>query len=134
MVILDELCSGTNPAEGTEIFALVVRLLGRLDSSAFISTHFLDFARDLRDHLPEARLEFLQVETDDRLISTYQFGRGVAETSLAAATAERLGVNFEKLSALIDQRRAQETETEPASARNTGNVQSERTVAELETI
>ncbi|MCP3956658.1 MAG: DNA mismatch repair protein [bacterium] len=105
LVILDELCSGTNPAEGTEIFSLVVRLLGRLETSGFISTHFLDHARELRDHPPEADLEFLQVETDDKLASTYQFRPGVAETSLAAATAERLGVSFDKLSALIDERR-----------------------------
>ena len=105
MVILDELCSGTNPAEGTEIFSMVVRLLERLEASAFISTHFLDFAAELRDDTSLSSLEFLQVETDDQLASTYQFGPGVAETSLAAATAERLGVNFTELSALIDRRR-----------------------------
>ncbi len=105
MVILDELCSGTNPAEGTEIFQMVVRLLEKLEASAFISTHFLDFAAELRDDETLPSLEFLQVETDDDLASTYQFRPGVAETSLAAATAERLGVNFEQLSGLIDRRR-----------------------------
>ncbi|MEM6793800.1 MAG: hypothetical protein AAF725_07440, partial [Acidobacteriota bacterium] len=43
MVILDELCSGTNPSEGIEIFSVVLRLLDRFDTSAYISTHFLDF-------------------------------------------------------------------------------------------
>ncbi len=105
MVILDELCSGTNPAEGTDIFSMVVRLLDRLQTISFISTHFLDFARELRDEQPVKSLEFLQVETDDDLSSTYQFRPGVAETSLAAATADRLGVSFEQLSELIDQRR-----------------------------
>ncbi len=105
LVILDELCSGTNPAEGTEIFSMVVKLLGRLETVAFISTHFLDFAGELEREPPVPVLEFLQVETDDSLASTYQFRPGVAETSLATATAERLGVSFEKLSALIDQRK-----------------------------
>ncbi|MEM7353294.1 MAG: DNA mismatch repair protein [Acidobacteriota bacterium] len=106
MVILDELCSGTNPAEGTEIFSMVVRLLDKLRAVTFISTHFLDFARELRDEHPSDALEFLQVETDDQLASTYQFRGGVAETSLASATADRLGVSFEALSELIDRRRA----------------------------
>ena len=105
MVILDELCSGTNPAEGTEIIALVLRLLDRLDTVAFISTHFLDFARGLAAEPPVESLEFLQVESRPDLTSTYQFVPGVAETSLAAATAERLGVTFEELSELIDRRR-----------------------------
>lgn len=105
MVILDELCSGTNPAEGTEIIALVLRLLDRLDTVAFISTHFLDFARGLAAEPPVGSLEFLQVESRPDLTSTYQFVPGVAATSLAAATAERLGVTFEELSELIDRRR-----------------------------
>jgi DNA mismatch repair protein MutS2 len=106
LVILDELCSGTNPAEGTEIITMVLRLLERLDTVAFISTHYLDFARRLHDDPPVSVLEFLQVESRDDLTSTYQFVPGVAETSLAAATAERLGVTFEQLAALIDDRRA----------------------------
>ncbi len=105
LVILDELCSGTNPAEGTEIIDMVVRLLDRLDTVAFISTHYLDFARQLHDEPPVPVLEFLQVESRDDLTSTYQFIPGVAETSLAAATAERLGVTFDELAALIDNRR-----------------------------
>ncbi len=108
LVILDELCSGTNPAEGTEIFSTVVKLLGRVEAVSFISTHFLDFAQQLEREPPVPNLEFLQVETDDDLASTYQFCPGVAQTSLATATAERLGVNFEQLAALIDQRKTEE--------------------------
>ncbi len=114
LVILDELCSGTNPAEGTEIFRMVVKLLGRLETVSFISTHFLGFAHELESEPPVPELEFLQVETDDQLTSTYQFRPGVAETSLATATAERLGVNFEELSALIDQRKGEEAGEEVA--------------------
>ena len=105
MVILDELCSGTNPSEGTEIFRMVVELLDRLDTVAFISTHFLDFAKGLRDQPPVGSLRFLRVESADDLSSTYQFVRGVAETSLAAATADRLGANFDQLAELIEDRR-----------------------------
>ncbi|MEL7060435.1 MAG: DNA mismatch repair protein [Acidobacteriota bacterium] len=106
MVVLDELCSGTNPSEGAEIFRLVLELLERLGSVAFISTHFLELAQSLERERPLESLEFLRVEIDEGLRSTYQFVSGVARTSLAAETARRLGVTFEQLSALIDRRRA----------------------------
>jgi len=115
MVILDELCSGTNPAEGTDIFSMVVKLLDRLEAVTFISTHFLDFTLALRDESPLESLEFLQVETDEELASTYQFRSGVAETSLAAATADRLGVSFDALAELIDQRKQAEAESVEAT-------------------
>lgn len=104
LVILDELCSGTNPSEAVEIFSMVLRLLSELSPLAFISTHFLDFAQQLRDAPPVPHLEFLQVEMDDTKHSTYQFIPGVATTSMAAGTARRLGVSFEELSALIESR------------------------------
>jgi DNA mismatch repair protein MutS2 len=107
MVILDELCSGTNPSEGIEMFSLVLRLLDRLGSVTFISTHFLDYAQSLEKEAPVPGLEFLNVEIDPEQRSTYQFIEGVATTSLAAVTGERLGVTFEQLSELIDRQLAE---------------------------
>ena len=104
LVILDELCSGTNPSEGIEVFSLVLRLLERLGPLAFISTHFLDFARELESEPIVSGLEFLQVEVGEDQTSTYQFASGVAETSLAAVMAERLGVTYEELGAVLDRR------------------------------
>lgn len=105
LVILDELCSGTNPKEGIEIFDLVLRLLERLDTLAVISTHFLDYAEHLHDDRPVRGMSFLQVEVAPDLSSTYQFVPGVAQTSLAAETAQRLGVTFDELAELIDRRK-----------------------------
>lgn len=103
MVLLDELCSGTNPSEGETIFELVVSLLSEVRPLAFISTHFLQFAARLqRDHF-HATLEFLQTELDEHLEPTYRFMPGVASTSLAQKTAERLGVTREALQKLIVQ-------------------------------
>ena len=102
MVLLDELCSGTNPSEGEEIFELVVTMLGRLRPQAFITTHFLTFAARLARERKIAGLSFLQVELGPQRRPTYQFTEGVAETSLAGHTAERLGVTGEQLLALID--------------------------------
>jgi len=107
LVILDELCSGTNPSEGEEIFELVVSLLAELEPQAFITTHFLQFASRLEKERPVSRLEFLQVELDAQENPTYGFVPGVATTSLAERTAERLGVTREALRELVDRAKRQ---------------------------
>lgn len=102
MVILDELCSGTNPSEGEEIFELVVEVLGRLEPQAFITTHFLAFAARLEREKAIPDLRFLQVELGAEQRPTYQFVPGVATTSLAGHAAARLGVTRDELLALVD--------------------------------
>lgn len=106
LVILDEFCSGTNPSEGEEIFFLVLTLLPELSPEVFISTHFLEFTRRLAaDTDNELHLDFLQVELDEHQRPCYTIGPGVAETSLAAQTAARLGVTREELMAVIRRHR-----------------------------
>lgn len=102
MVILDELCSGTNPSEGEDIFELVVGMLTRLRPQAFITTHFLAFAARLEREQKIQDLRFLQVELGPDHEPTYQFVPGVAHTSLARHAAARLGVTGEQLSSLIE--------------------------------
>jgi DNA mismatch repair protein MutS2 len=105
LVVLDELCSGTNPSEGEEIAALVLSLLPELGVRAFITTHLLQFAVRLGREAASSRLEFLQVELDDREQPTYRFVPGVARTSLAHKTAARLGVTREELVLRIAKKR-----------------------------
>ncbi len=115
-VVVDELCSGTNPAEGEEIFRMVLELLSELHPQAFISTHFLQFAARLASE-PGAQRSFLQVELGARNLPSYQFVPGVASASLALETAARLGVTREELTALVDrQRRAQLAQSAPPAA------------------
>jgi DNA mismatch repair protein MutS2 len=102
MVLLDELCSGTNPSEGEEIFELVVKMLAKLEPQAFITTHFLTFAARLERERAIPGLRFLQVELGEDRRATYQFARGVAHTSLAGHAAERLGITADQLTALIE--------------------------------
>jgi DNA mismatch repair protein MutS2 len=102
MVILDELCSGTNPSEGEEIFELVVRMLTKLEPQVFITTHFLAFAAKLERDAQIPELRFLQVELGPNQEPTYQFVPGVALTSLAGHAAARLGVTAEQLMSLIE--------------------------------
>lgn len=103
LVLLDELCSGTNPSEGEQIFELVVTMLNQLQPQAFITTHFLAFASRLQAARSISNLSFLQVELSEQRSPTYQFVPGVASSSLAAHTAERLGVTGEQLASLIQQ-------------------------------
>lgn len=102
MVVLDELCSGTNPSEGEEIFELVLRMLTRLRPRAIITTHFLAFAARLEQERKIDDLRFLQVVLGPDHEATYQFGPGVAHTSLAGHAAARLGVTGEQLMKLIE--------------------------------
>lgn len=102
MVLLDELCSGTNPSEGEEIFELVVEMLSKLAPQAFITTHFLSFAARLERERKIPDLSFVQVELGADRRATYQFVPGVATTSLAGHAAERLGVTGEQLLSLIE--------------------------------
>jgi DNA mismatch repair protein MutS2 len=106
LAILDELCSGTNPTEGEEIFQLLIELLGELSPVAFISTHFLGLAARLERERP-VELNFLEVELGPSGKATYRFAPGVAKTSLARGVAERLGVTRESLRTLLDSRRAE---------------------------
>jgi DNA mismatch repair protein MutS2 len=121
LILMDELCSGTNPSEGERIFEMVLELLEELGARVWITTHFLDFAQRLeqkkqavqepradtqdgdgaRSTFSAQTLAFLQVELDAAKRPTYQFVPGVAETSLARNTAARLGVTREELRGLI---------------------------------
>ncbi len=102
LLIIDELCSGTNPSEGEEIFMLVLALFDELEPETFVTTHFLDFAQRLSSDASTAlRLRFLRVQLDEAQEPTFGFVPGVAPTSLAARAAARLGVTRDELHALV---------------------------------
>ncbi len=105
VVVLDELCSGTNPSEGEEIAQLVLSLLPELGVQAFVTTHLLQFAARLANEKSIPASDFLQVELDAHERPTYRFVPGVAKTSLAQRTASRLGVTREELLARIAAKR-----------------------------
>ncbi len=104
LILLDELCSGTNPSEAIEIVETVLRLLERIKPIAFVTTHFLDFAQKLSTQDSTNGLAFLQAEVDGDRGATYRFVRGVATTSLAVGTAERLGMTFNELERRLNER------------------------------
>jgi DNA mismatch repair protein MutS2 len=104
LVLLDELCSGTNPSEAVEIVETVLRMLRRIDPVAFVTTHFLDFATRLHSAPLMDSLRFIQADVDPEIGATYRFLPGVARTSLAVGTAQRLGFTFEELERKLERR------------------------------
>jgi len=127
LVLLDELCSGTNPSEGEEIARLVISLLPELGAQVFVTTHLLHFAARLADENSLARTEFLQVELDDHERATYGFVPGVARTSLAHKTAARLGVTRDELTALIAAKKRAEAPAPLQSATSVARLPAEST-------
>ncbi|HVR20703.1 MAG TPA: DNA mismatch repair protein [Polyangiaceae bacterium] len=117
LVVVDELCSGTNPSEAEEIFRLVVDLLAEIEPQTVVTTHFLHFAAALEAERPVPRLEFLQVELDASQAPTFGFVPGVATTSLARRTAERLGVTKEALRELVDRSKRSRASLSPGPER-----------------
>jgi DNA mismatch repair protein MutS2 len=101
LVLVDELCSGTNPAEAEELFGMVLDLLRELSAQAFVTTHFLEFAARLESTQPMPGLQFLRVGLDAASRPTYRFEPGVAPSALAQATASRLGVTRAELTGLV---------------------------------
>jgi len=104
LVLLDELCSGTNPSEAIEIVSMVLRLLHKLHPVALFTTHFLDFAQQLQQTSASSGLGFIQAEIKDGHGATFRFIPGVAATSLAVGTAQRLGITLEELEYKLEQR------------------------------
>lgn len=102
MIVMDELCSGTNPSEGEQIFEMVIDLFVVLRPQVLISTHFLDFASRLAERPIAGNLRFRQVELGAHDLPTYGFVPGVAKTSLARNTASRLGVTQDELLVLVE--------------------------------
>src|SRR5688572_5577426 len=101
LIVMDELCSGTNPSEGEQIFDMVLGLFAELRPQVLISTHFLDFAARLASE-DRPHLYFRQVELGPHDVPTFRFVPGVARTSLARNTATRLGVTKDELLALVE--------------------------------
>ena len=112
LVLVDELCSGTNPAEAEELFRMVLDLLLELSAHAFVTTHFLEFASRLEAAQALPGLEFLRVGLDADSRPTYRFEPGVAPSALAQATARRLGVTRAELASLVRAARERKAQRE----------------------
>ena len=95
LVLLDEIGSGTDPAEGAALAGASLISLTKRDTLSLATTH-LGSLKDLASHTPgivNASLQFDAVT----LTPTYRFLKGVPGRSYGLAIARRLGVKPEIL-------------------------------------
>jgi DNA mismatch repair protein MutS2 len=96
LVLIDEIGSGTDPAEGGAIAAAVLEGLTASGALTIATTHHSAlkvFAHDT-DGVENGAMEFDQ----DSLTPTYRFRAGVPGSSYALEMAERLGIRHDHLS------------------------------------
>ncbi len=95
LVLLDEVGSGTDPAEGSALAAAVlVSLTGR--GSLTLATTHLGTLKDLASRMPGVVNSSLQFDAAT-LTPTYRFLKGVPGRSYGLAIARRLGVSHDIL-------------------------------------
>ena len=119
LVLLDELGTGTDPAEGAALAGSVLRALTRRGATTLATTH-LGSLKELASKEPgivNASLQFDAVQ----LTPTFRFTKGIPGRSYGLAIARRLGVDAEVLAeaerALPDGVRSLETTLADLEAR-----------------
>lgn len=96
LILIDEICSGTDPSEGSAIAGAVLKDIVKKGSFAVITTHYSDL-KTLG--LSEEGFENGSVRFDaETLQPTYKFTQGMSGCSNAIAIAENLGLKADIIS------------------------------------
>jgi DNA mismatch repair protein MutS2 len=95
LVLLDEVGSGTDPAEGAALAAAILASLTSRGTLTLATTH-LGALKDLASHTPGVVNASLQFDAAT-LTPTYRFVKGVPGRSYGLAIARRLGIASEVL-------------------------------------
>ena len=95
LVLLDEIGTGTDPAEGSSLAAAVLMKLRDNGSITFASTHHgsLKLVANEEKNFTNAALEF----DNENLTPTYKFKLGIPGSSYAFEIAKRIGIDGELL-------------------------------------
>ncbi|MGD8307690.1 MAG: endonuclease MutS2, partial [Ignavibacteria bacterium] len=91
LVLLDEIGTGTDPAEGSSLAAVVLKTLSKRKSTVFASTHHgnLKLIAEDEQNFTNAAMEF----DNKNLTPTYKFKLGIPGSSYAFEIAKRIGIN-----------------------------------------
>jgi DNA mismatch repair protein MutS2 len=95
LVLLDEVGSGTDPAEGAALAAAILASLTARGTLTLATTH-LGALKDLASHTPGVVNSSLQFDAAT-LTPTYRFVKGVPGRSYGLAIARRLGIEADVL-------------------------------------
>ncbi len=100
IIIMDELGSGTDPAEGMGIAVAILEELRKSEANFLVTTHYpevKDYA-DRTEHIVNARMTF----DKETLRPTYKMVIGEAGESCAFYIADRLGMSEEMLRTAVE--------------------------------
>lgn len=91
LILIDEICSGTDPAEGTSLARAILKDFVNKNAFSVVTTHFGEL-KNLA--LEEKGFENASVRFDtETLKPTYRFTQGVSGSSNAITIAENLGLS-----------------------------------------
>ena len=91
LILVDEICSGTDPSEGAAIAKAILKSIVRKGACSVITTHYSDLKAL---GINEEGFENASVRFDfDTLKPTYKFTQGVSGCSNAITIAENLGLD-----------------------------------------
>lgn len=93
LILIDEICSGTDPAEGAALAKAVLKNLVSKEAITVVTTHYGDL-KNLA--VSDTSFENASVRFNtETLKPTYQFTQGISGSSNAVAIAENLGLSKE---------------------------------------
>ena len=91
LILIDEICSGTDPAEGSSIAEAILKDIVRKNAFAVITTHY---SRLKALGINEDGFENASVRFDSETLKpTFKFTQGISGCSNAIAIAENLGLD-----------------------------------------
>ena len=91
LILIDEICSGTDPSEGSSIAEAILKDIVKKDSFAVVTTHY---SRLKALGINEEGFENASVRFDaETLKPTFKFTQGISGCSNAIAIAENLGLD-----------------------------------------
>lgn len=96
LFMLDEILKGTNSQDRHHGAASLIKQLGKLEASGFVSTHDLELGK-LADELPNLRnYNFTSTIEGDEIIFDYKLHDGVCQSFNASKLMEKMGIAIEK--------------------------------------
>lgn len=99
LIIIDELCSGTNIIEGSKISYAIAKYLGKHNNSmSLITTHLNNMST-----LEQYENYMMNIEIQEEKINyTYTLKKGISNVKLAVHVLKKFGINKEILNDLIN--------------------------------
>ncbi|MBN8707113.1 MAG: Smr/MutS family protein [Bacteroidetes bacterium] len=88
LVLIDEICSGTDPIEGQALAIELIETFIRRNYYGIVTSHFPDLKVFAQEH-PKLKNGSMVFDTD-KLVPTYEFRKGIPGSSFALELAERM--------------------------------------------